>query len=348
MALDNKFVVLNKYEDFNKAYIKDCSITSSGILKQDEIGLSACYLSKKIDSLEEGMRWMRVSVNSNSSYVNIIAFALDYELEDGKYKELYSSGYTSDELAEIICEEFKTIEIKNNIGLLHKLKGRYLYFLLRFSGKNQSLSEVYDIKIEFDIDSFTKYFPAIYRKNMYEDDFFYRLIMVYQDLYMDIEQKIDNKYLDYDPEVADREALLKLIKMLNFDECKIFNTEIIRKLLSNYSSIMQLKGSIKGLELITNLVIGKNIKVVEHYEMFDKSLSIQARKQLSKNFVDDVFFFTIFVENSDDISDIEKKNYILFLDNFVPIKSSYDVIFETNNKDEKIKLDVGCDLPVRL
>ncbi len=348
MALDNKFIVLNKYEDFSRAYMNNCTINSDDILIQDDFGVSACYLSRKIDCLNDGMRWMRISINSSDIFVNIIAFATDIDIESVDYEELYTYGYGADEIINILKRDFETIEIKNNIGLLHKLKGRYLYFLLRFNGKDENVGQIYDIKIEFDIDSFTKYFPAIYRKNMYDDDFFYRLILVYQDIYMDIEDKIDKKYLDYDSKVADKDALMKLINMLNFEECKIFDTDIIRKLIDNYSSIMKLKGSIKGVELLTKLILNKDIKIIEHYEIFDKNLSIEARKELSRTFVDDIFYFTIIVNDADDINDIQREKYILFMDYFVPLKTSYEVIFESDDNLEQIQLDVGRNLPVRL
>ena len=84
--------------------------------------------------------------------------------------------------------------------LLHELKGRYLWILIRISGAAvDSHFCIEGFRVEFPWTSFSGYLPEIYQEAG-QNSFFERYMAVFQSMYEDLEQQVDHlpRILDYE------------------------------------------------------------------------------------------------------------------------------------------------------
>jgi phage tail-like protein len=348
MALQNKFIVLNKEEDYDKGVFDRCKVNDHGHLVQEEVFKLATYISPPIDSLEWDTWWSKIVVNIpevNSTFIRLKV----YTSNKAFHQHLYEGSYTIEERLSLLDQVMDPIEINYDRGLLNRLKGRYLWFVLQFKSNHQHLAVVEDIKIEFPVDSFIRYFPAIYAKNLDEQDFFFRFISIFQDIYMEIETAIDDKFLDYDPYTATRKELGKLVELINFQEVGSIEESRLRKLLASFDEIIKLKGTRLGIEKLTCTFLDRQCQVIESYKVFSGIQDKNKIHQLEADYCNDPYHFVIKVFDCKRVSQEQKKLYVKLMDQFVPAKTHYKVIFDTQEDTSKIELSTySSQIPMKL
>lgn len=146
--------------------------------------------------------------------------------------------------------------------LLHALTGRYVWIYVAAYPAGEWDWVLEGLRLEFPRESFTKYFPEIYR----DDDFFDRYIAVFQSLYLDLERQADElpRLLDY--ETVPDDGLLVLAEWLGLDCDGIFTPNQLRQMIDDLELYQGGKGTRAALCAVLELCGGASPRIVERFQ----------------------------------------------------------------------------------
>lgn len=350
MALKSKYIVLNKKSDFASSILENIEFDTEEKLYTKNVRKKAYILGECIDSTRLSCDWSRMKIQGDfheSSIKKIHIFASDTKNIRKIEDELYDENYNFDEKIAILKTEFNSKELTNDISLLRGIKGRYLYYIIELIVNNKD-DYIDSIVFEYNNESFLYYFPSIYSKKIKEDDFFYRFLHIFQDIYIEIEEKIDKKFLDYDMSTLSKEALDRLVKMLKLEEIEKLDDAFKRKLMANYKLLCFNKGSKKGIKALCELYFESQVEIVENYRVFEEALSDSQKEKLKEKFEDDMYSFTILIEENSLLKTKDINAFTEFLEAFIPAKAKFVLIFESKRESELILGTTKSTLPVRI
>ena len=162
--------------------------------------------------------------------------------------------------------------------LLHSLKGRYAWVYVGIYPSGECSGRINGLRLEFPRESFTKYFPEIYR----EDEFFDRFIAVFQSLYLDLERRVDDlpRLLDYDSVEGSR--LAELASWLGIENYgNLFDDNQLRYIIRHLDLFQGKKGTREALAAVIELACGIRPRIVENFQWNSLPAS-DARKRLNR------------------------------------------------------------------
>lgn len=344
MALDTKFFILNKPEDYENGYFYNCYATDNGELISRESDHVSVYISKPYDSLKDETVWHKMILDtklSGDSFVRVTCFASDEStfINDASNDELkiedilYSEKYSIIE-KQAIFEESAVLEYKNATNmLLNRAKGRFFWFMIEFREQSGNNFKISSIKLEFPHESFLDYLPKIFKENDSNTLFLDRFINIFQDVFIDIEKMIDDVFVSFDPLSTKKENLNWLCEIVGIDYFLELEEEIQRKLIYNSSNLYNMRGTKKGLNLLISMFTGKDSIVIEHFKIYEDLEDLDYTNRLENLYDKNIYSVTAYV-NEDDITikntDVLRK----IIDNYVPAYIDCKLIRITN----KLKL----------
>lgn len=343
MALDTKFFVLNKMEDYKNGYFYNCYATSRGELissKSDDVSI---YISMPYDSLKDETVWHKMILDtelSGDSFVRITCFASDEHIvinesfeEDLKIEDvLYSDKYSMHE-KQVIFKELAVLEYKNATSmLLNRVRGRYFWFMVEFREQSGKRFKINSIKLEFPHETFIDYLPKIFKENDSDTLFLDRFINIFQDIFIDIEKNIDDVFILFDPLSVNKQNLNWLCEMIDIDYFFELEEAIQRRLVYNSSDLYKLRGTKKGLNLLISLFTNKDSIIIEHFKIYKKLDDLDYADRLEKLYDKNIYGITVYV-NEDDITERNTDILKKIIDNYVPAYVECKLI-RTRNKLE--------------
>lgn len=335
MSIDNKFIIMNKLEDFQECVLENLTYNNKELLKLTEENKSGKIISNLMDSEDSNNTWhlWEVNLDGNDYYLKTYIFTSDEDfVELGQNKVLIEDFIRDESISfnkklEFFKENYLFEFTNDSKKIIHNLRGRYLWFVSEIQLLSNLNIEIRDFRVYFPLESFIKYFPNVYQKNELNNDFFIRFVAIFQELYMEIEERIDNKFIDFIPEKLSKERILKLLSIFGLGYINNYKREVLEGILVNINSILRLKGTISGLKLLIDLLISKKAHILEYDDVYIENLNIEMKKNLVDNFGDSIDVFTVFIDDSLDISSEEKSNLVQVIDNYIPVTAGYKIYF---------------------
>jgi len=154
--------------------------------------------------------------------------------------------------------------------LLHNLHGRYVWVLVMFTSHSSTppCCVLNGLRLEFPKYSFLDYFPEIYEMGQSEkDDFFTRYIAIFQSVFLDEEQNVDNLPVRLDYNLAPDSDIKKLAEWLGIDNShSLFGVDNLRKMIRESELFQGKKGTREALQAMAELLTGKNLEIRECFE----------------------------------------------------------------------------------
>lgn len=161
--------------------------------------------------------------------------------------------------------------------LLHGLKGRYVWIMVRVDPAGDALCQIDGISLEFPRESFTDYLPEIYRQN----EFFDRYIAILQSLYLDLEDRAEALPRQLDYETTSDSLVPELAGWLGLDNCAgLLDTSQMRHLIRHAGLYQEKKGTRAALKQILALATGIEPRILEHFDWETEALSSQRRQEM--------------------------------------------------------------------
>jgi phage tail-like protein len=338
VALDNKFFVFNREATYEEGKLKNISFTNEEYVSLINDRESGIIFSKILDSGDDNTIWHKfeADIDGDGYFISTHVFVSDSEkvLINGSQwlisEILNNDAYSKEEIIDLLTSYLDYEVFKGEKFLLHKLKGRYLFFITEIQTLQTTKILLKNIKIHFPLESFIKYFPRVYQSTKNDTDFFLRFISIFQDLYIEIENEIDLKYLEYLPEKISKNRLVKILEMMGLEYMAAYPEDVLRRVLIRGKEILKAKGSRKGIRLLINTLTDKDSKLIENYSLAEGNYTLDQKKGLIENFGEDRSSFTILVNDSLAMTMDEKEKLIEVLDSYVPVKTNYKIYFVEN------------------
>lgn len=314
------------------------------------------YISTSLDSGEKENVWDRMRLKANfppDSIIRVSFYASDdlyitvpvnakEKIEINLDEYIMNSDIPLRKRLTVLKGISSTKEFDNpNDILLYSLKGRYLWFsieVLNYTSDNVSIES---IKIEFPRNSFIRYLPEIYQ-DIGNDAFLSRFIGVFESVYLDIEEKIDNMPRMFDPMVVDVEFLKWIAKWFSINEGYALSEDKLRLLVKNAVKLYKIKGTKESIRNIVWLYTLCEAKIIEQFEVIDNDFYQNNKELVNRLFGENVYTFTVILDNSCVKNTDEYVALIKLINLFKPADAKCNLVVLNND----IYLDYHCYLGI--
>lgn len=271
-----KYFVFNKKKDYQSGYLEHMDITERGIkLHTENIRQYGTFISRPMDSREEGNKWHRAVIRSTAYGDDSIRFYFyssdsGQALVDGRLMDwdtvIRSSRLDLQKKHEIM-RPFLVHEILNPRDiLLYHARGRYLWIEIQLFCQAEFNPEILDMKIYAENRSFLQYLPEIYQTED-QNDFLGRYLSMFEAVYQDLDSKIRNAARQLDPRSAEPDFLQWMAEWVGITEIYLWPEEKLRILLNGIVRRNLIRGTREYMEYMIETFTGERPFVVEYSEI---------------------------------------------------------------------------------
>lgn len=301
---------------------------------------------KSIDSLEEGCRWGRLSLQKEADE-NMI-FCVHAVASDNR--EFMRKGvltglddFLLDEkepfaLKRLLFEQLGECRFMNQEDmLLYDLEGRYLFLLFEMTGCGKGILS--RIRINRDADYFIKTFPQVYQEH---NSFFHRFLSVFTSMYLDFAQEIDAAANLLDAETAPLPLLPVLGGWLGIDVSGNFLKEAqLRRLIKEAYQLNRIKGTKQALERLTEMILGERAVILER-NMMQQYIPAGEQETYGRLYGTSPYDVTMLIGSEVELN--QRAQLMFLLQQFKPVRSRMKIVFLTKNGflDSYSYLDVNA------
>lgn len=354
MASGAKSFLLNRKSDWQyKSVIGNLDIKNDVLIAQNKNGENGVYISGPFDSLEFETIWHRLRLDVDMPQGAM--YKLRIYASDGPevlIPSKNSRGLDRVNLNEYIFSDkidiHRKVDLFDDIGakcyknpkdlILYEFKGRYLWICLEFISYEQKPIKVSKVKIEFPKVTFVDYLPEIYRAPENNSEFLERFLGIFQSIYVDLEDKIDNTPLKYDVDHTTKDFLSWIGDWLSLKNTSVWSEEQLRRLVKEAVKIYKMKGTKRAVAKIVKEYIGIEPIIVEQFDVKENMYYHKQKEVVEKLFGDNGYVFTVMVPQTH-IKDTE--NYIELLRVINEVKP-VDSICNLVVLNDQIYLDNHC------
>lgn len=271
-----KYFVFNKKKDYRSGYLEHMDITEQGVkLHMEDTQQYGTFISRLMDSREEGNRWHRAVIRSVAYGDDSIRFC--FYCSDSR--QVYVEGRLMDWTEVIRSREldtrkkrelmrpFLTHEILNPQDiLLYHARGRYLWLEIQLFCQAEFTPEILDIKIYAENHSFIQYLPEIYQTEE-QNDFLERYLSLFEAVYQDLDEKIRNAACQLDPRSTRPDFLNWMAEWVGITDIHLWPEEKLRILLRGIVRKNLVRGTRQYMEYIVEIFTGEKPFFVEYCEI---------------------------------------------------------------------------------
>lgn len=354
MASGAKSFLLNRKSDWQyKSVIGNLDIKNDVLIAQNKNGENGVYISGPFDSLEFETTWHRLRLDVDMPQGAM--YKLRIYASDGPevlIPSKNSRGLDRVNLNEYIFSDkidiHRKVDLFDDIGakcyknpkdvILYEFKGRYLWICLEFISYEQKPIKISKVKIEFPKVTFVDYLPEIYRAPENNSEFLERFLGIFQSIYVDLEDKIDNTPLKYDVDHTTKDFLSWIGDWLSLKNTSVWSEEQLRRLVKEAVKIYKMKGTKRAVAKIVKEYIGIEPIIVEQFDVKENMYYHKQKEVVEKLFGDNGYVFTVMVPQTH-IKDTE--NYIELLRVINEVKP-VDSICNLVVLNDQIYLDNHC------
>lgn len=355
MSFKSKKIILNRYSDWKvNGTLNHILCDNDELVSNQENGENGTFFSSSFDSMEEGMRWHRLRVKyylpqnslirtriyvSNSKYVRLL------NPETGKDMDVLLDDYLNNQ--EI--DDHKKIEVLNYIGaktyenpydvLLYDFVGRYIWIALELINYSKEPIRISSAKLEFGSDNFISYLPDIYQRSD-ESTFLARYIGIYQSLYTDLDEDIDNMPSNFDVDLVGREFLDWLTSWFSIKDSFIWGEKKLRQILKSSVWLYKIKGTKQSISEVVKLYTGAHPIILEHFDVTENEYYAKNKEHVDNLYGKSTYTFTVIL-SPEYVPTSEKYVELLrIINTFKPIDAICNLVVLNNN----MYLDHHCYL----
>lgn len=276
MRHPTKYFIWNKLSDFVRGSHYNMDASSSGIqlanIQQEE----GYYYSRLLDSREKQMQWHRLLIEGETiseSSIRVWIYTSESPMIYAEDKEWNIENVLGDTTIlqkekQRLFQPYLVRVIDNPKDcLLHDVKGRYLWFCIRFVAQSGRSPSITKMKWIFPKNTWLQYLPDIYQDNQESASFVERYLGMFQSLYQDMTAAIWNipQYLDAD--VVTGPFLEWLTSWISVEDSYLWNEEQLRYLLQHGTELYQKRGTVQYLEEMVRLYTGRTPFIVEQHDL---------------------------------------------------------------------------------
>jgi len=236
-------------------------------------GLQGIYLSQAFDSKLSENQWHKIELLADipeETQVALSYFASDttkinyrdavWEINDFIKSEDIS---IADKMS--VLEGMWNDEVFNPYDvLIHKAKGRYLWFCLRLKGTNDYSPAISRIRVHYQRNSLLQYLPMVYQEDPVSRDFLDRFLAIFETFFAGFEEEITSMPRHFDARAVNGDSLRWLATWIGIPEDVDWDDETLRRYLEKAPEIYRKRGTRQGLEQVIEIFTGEKPFIVEY------------------------------------------------------------------------------------
>lgn len=358
MASGAKSFVINRKEDWEEnGIIQNFSFQNDELILLNKDGKNGFFISTAIDSLENETVWNRMKMDMssiNDAIVRVRFYASDslkVEIERNAFekKEVLLDKYIKDDSVPF-NERFNVLGRLDGVKkfdnpsdvLLYSLKGRYLWFSIEVISYSDTPISIRKLLLEFPRISFVEYLPEIYQNHAQKDSFFARFLGVFQSIYLELEEKIDNMPKMFDPMLVNSDFLKWMTQWFSIRDSYIWSEDKLRTILKNIVRLYKIKGTRNSIIEIVYIYTGCKAKIIEQFEIINNEFFTNNKQLLQNLFGKNGYTFTIIIDEKSIEKSDEYVALMKLINLFKPADAKCNLVSLTNN----IYLDYHCYLGI--
>lgn len=315
---------------YNASVIDDCLILRN----------RGVFFSTLLDSSELGTLWNNLSVISKvpeNSKLVFRVFASDSEeisVQEGREEakcvnvEEFIRGKSTIALKLSVFHSSLKFENPHNVPLF-SLKGRYFLFCIESVNYSDEPIEISEVKINFPVISFIDYLPEVYQ-SVSRDSFMSRFISIFQSMYIDVEEVIDNIPENFDPLFADKKFIFWICSLFGID-ASIWNKDDIKDIILNMIKIFQSRGTRESVINAVKRYIKCDPIVIEKFRIIKNTYYKLEQELVDKLYGDNNYYCTIILREQDVKDTKTYSNLLKIISKSIPVDTICNLILLTNN-----------------
>lgn len=357
MSSEIKYFILNRPSDWeDKGIIDNLIFKGESLASDNRNGRNGVYITTAFDSLQDGNIWHRLRLNAKipqNALLRLKIYSSDslHTLIPGKTEfgddEISMDEYLMDPEEKIddkirLFEYLEAKEFTNpNDLVLFEFKGRYLWLCMEVINYSEEITEINKLKLELAGTSLIDYLPQIYKMND-KSLFLSRFLFIFQSLYADLNNDIDNLPRLFAPDRVDEEFLNWLVQWFSIKDTYIWGEEKLRILLKNIIELYKIKGTKQSIKKIVELYLGVTPLVIERFEVTDNESYKNAKEHIDNLFGDNGFTFSVIINTDKNISSEAYAELMRIINRFKPIDTICNLVI----LNDEIYLDYHCYLGI--
>lgn len=351
MASGAKYFIVNRESDWkdrsvlnNISFRDDCLISRSN-------GENGIYISGQFDSGQSETVWHRLRLDSDVPGGGVLKLRL-YASDSVEAFLPSKNG-----VLEVNFDEYmkrQDIDINRKVDafdyiganvyenptdvLMFDIKGRYLWACIELVNYDRQKTRIKSMKIEFPRVSFVDYLPEVYKESIEQDSFLERFIGIFQSIYVDIEDKIDQTPIKFDAEITSKEFLDWLSDWISIQDPAIWGEKKLRRLVKEAVKIYKMKGTKRAVSKIVQEYTGIEPIIVEQFDVRHNEYYDRCKNHIENLFGNNGYVFSVILSDKY-VSDSESYIELLrIINSVVPIDSICNLVVLS----DKIYLDHHC------
>lgn len=352
-----KYFILNRPSDWeDKGIIDNLLFKGESLASDNRNGNNGVYITTSFDSFQDENIWHRLRLEykiPQNALLRLKIYASDslYTLVPGKTQfgdpEISMDEYLMDTEVKIdekikLFEYLGAKEFTNpNDLVLFEFKGRYLWICMEVINYNEDITEISKLKLEISGTSLADYLPQIYR-GIDRTSFLHRFLFIFQSLYADLNDEIDDLPRLFAPDRVDEEFLNWVVKWFSIKDTYIWGEEKLRLLLKNIIELYKIKGTKESIKKIVELYLGITPLIVERFEVTDNDCYKNAKEHIDNLFGNNGFTFSVIINTDKKISSDVYAELMRIINRFKPIDTICNLVILNN----EIYLDYHCYLGI--
>ena len=209
---------------------------------------------------------------------------------------------------------------------LYNFQGRYLWFCLVLHSYGGEELLVQSICLEFPRTAFIDYLPQVYRGAESVNSFLARFLSVFQSIYVDLEDHMDQMPTRCDPAVAPPEFLRWLADLLAVSDQYLWSEERLRLFLQRAVGFYRIKGTRTALREVIAFYTGQTPLIIEQFEPASCQIWRRDGAALRRLYGTSRYTVTVLMDGTGRDQDDYARLYKI-IDTFKPVDAICNLVF---------------------
>lgn len=252
------YFIFNKETDYLRGLEANLLVKGKELrLKEPESGKPGLFLSRILDSREKETVWHRLVMDvwlggNMAAYLNV--YAAD-SLVSVPQPESREGTVELTEAFLLKMQPYLMLTAKNPRDiLLHRVKGRYLWFALILHGNGMEGPVLGNIRVYFPKETWMRFLPEVYQGK--DGEFLERYLCIFQSIYDGLEEDIRQNALSLDLQSAAPELLMWLAGWLCAGDSHLWKPHNLKQYLKTGAEVYKSLGTPGALVRMVELYTG--------------------------------------------------------------------------------------------
>ena len=344
------FVFNRKFDwEEGKSYSQDVVVSDNSISFRGH----SFFFSRLLDSNESGTYWSNLLVKSNipanarlifrvfSSDMKNVVVSFENNKDTRIDLDSFFEKEYNPELKLSVFNSMNCLTFENSKEVpLFELKGRYIAFCVEAINHFDTCITIEELQINFPFNSFVQYLPEVYQ-NVPNSAFLHRFISIFQSMYLELEEIIDNIPEKFEPSFSDPKFINWICNLFDLDS-SIYSEAYLRDALRNMTSEFMSYGTRNSLVKTICSYIHDDPILVEKFRITHNDYYIIEKELVDKLFGGSNYNFTVILKETDIKNEKCYADLLKIIHERIPIDAICNLVILTDN----IILGVHCYIGV--